>query len=163
MRILMVCLGNICRSPIAEGVMKNKCAQAGLNWLIESAGTQSYHIGEPPHPDSIRICRENGIDISSQRARKFQPAVLDHYDHIYALATDVLEDIYDICGRQANYNHLSLFLDTLHPGAHESVPDPYYLQSDAYAEVFEQISIGCDAILHSLNPVTTQAQTQLSH
>src|SRR4051812_47269345 len=105
MRILMVCLGNICRSPIAEGVLKHKIAEQGLNWKVDSAGTESYHIGEPPHHFSQKICREMGVDISGQRARKFVAADLGRYDKIYAMADDVYREIKRIGGANADMSH----------------------------------------------------------
>jgi len=96
MKILMVCLGNICRSPLAEGVLKHKAEADGLNWEIDSAGTNGYHTGEPPHPLSRKVAMMHGIDISNQVARKFTPADLDHYDLIYAMAADVIDDINQI-------------------------------------------------------------------
>ena len=89
MKILFVCLGNICRSPIAEGVFKSLCEQEKIECLVESAGTQSYHIGESPHRYSILVCNEKGIDISVQRARKFKLEDIERFDKIYALANDV--------------------------------------------------------------------------
>lgn len=80
MRILMVCLGNICRSPIAEGVMRHLVSGNNLNWQIASAGTEGYHIGEPPHHYSQKICQKHGIDISQQRARQFVAADLQEFD-----------------------------------------------------------------------------------
>src|SRR5882757_6521724 len=80
MKILMVCLGNICRSPLAEGILQDKAFKAGLNWSVESAGTNSYHIGEPPHHLSQKVARQHGIDISKQRARRFVAEDFEIYD-----------------------------------------------------------------------------------
>src|SRR5215831_11229560 len=88
MKILMVCLGNICRSPMAEGNLQQKAWQAGLNWSVESAGTNGYHTGEPPHRLSQKVARHYGIDISLQRSRRFQPDDFHHFDKIYAMAGD---------------------------------------------------------------------------
>src|SRR6218665_1035717 len=93
MRILMVCLGNICRSPIAEGVMRNIALLNNLNWQIASAGTENYHIGEPPHSYSQKVCQKHGIDISQQRARKFVASDFEQFDKIYAMSQDVLAEI----------------------------------------------------------------------
>ena len=93
MKILMVCLGNICRSPLAEGILQDKAFKAGLSWSVESAGTQNYHTGEPPHPLSQKVAKINGIDICHQRARKFVAGDFEVYDKIYALAGDVLDEI----------------------------------------------------------------------
>lgn len=151
MRILMVCLGNICRSPIAEGVLQHKATERGLNWVVDSAGTESYHIGEPPHRHSQHICLQHGIDISGQRARRFSRADLDRYDIIYALATDVYGEIERIVGRSADSSNVKLFLDELQPGANASVPDPYYGEQDGYTHVFELIDQTCEAIIKKYN------------
>ena len=143
----MVCLGNICRSPIAEGVLQNKAEKAGLDWIIESAGTESYHIGEAPHRFSQKVCLANGIDISTQRARRFIKADLAIYDKIYAMAEDVLEEIRQIGGRNADYSSVSLFLNELNPSMNESVPDPWYGGEEGFTPVYELIDRCCDAII----------------
>ncbi|HLG41641.1 MAG TPA: hypothetical protein VI461_18315, partial [Chitinophagaceae bacterium] len=89
MKILMVCLGNICRSPLAEGILQDKAFKAGLSWSVESAGTNGYHDDEPPHRLSQKVAKLNGIDISSQRSRRFVPEDFEMYDKIYAMAADV--------------------------------------------------------------------------
>ncbi|MCR6721450.1 MAG: low molecular weight phosphotyrosine protein phosphatase [Chitinophagaceae bacterium] len=93
MKILMVCLGNICRSPLAEGILQEKAFKAGLNWSVESAGTNGYHDGEAPHPLSQKVAQARGIDISCQRSRRFRAEDFDNYDRIYALAGDVMDEI----------------------------------------------------------------------
>jgi protein-tyrosine phosphatase len=154
MRILMVCLGNICRSPIAEGVLKAKATAAGLDWIIESAGTEKYHIGKPPHQFSQSICSTHGIDISAQRARRFTPADLTGYDLVYAMADDVLTAIRKISGPKADYSHVQLFLDELEPGAGKSVPDPWYGDEAGYIGVYDMIDACCDAIIKNHGPAT---------
>ena len=111
MKILMVCLGNICRSPLAEGILQEKALNAGLNWQIESAGTNGYHTGEPPHYLSIKVAAENGIDISKQRSRRFTAADFEKYDLIYAMATDVLENMKWIGRQHFDTKKVSLFLN----------------------------------------------------
>jgi protein-tyrosine phosphatase len=143
----MVCLGNICRSPIAEGVLQYKVDKKGLNWHVDSAGTESYHIGEAPHPYSQKICLQHGIDVSLQRARKFVKEDFERYDRIYALATDVSEQIKRIAGNKTDISKLSLFLNELHPGSNASVPDPWYGNEDGYLPVYKMIDEVCDAII----------------
>ncbi len=147
MRILMVCLGNICRSPIAEGVMQHKARQYGLNWQVDSAGTESYHIGEAPHRYSQKICHNNGIDISGQRARRFSPADFAAYDKIYAMAEDVYREIQRIGGGKARMDKVELFLNELTPGCGASVPDPWYGEEDGYTTVYQLINDTCEAIV----------------
>jgi len=143
----MVCLGNICRSPIAEGVLKHKAGKKGLNWIVDSAGTESYHVGEAPHRYSQKICRLNGIDISGQTARKFTQADFAAYDKIYAMADDVYKEIKKIGGGRAIMSKVDYFLNESMPGSNASVPDPYYGDEDGYAGVFELIDKTCDEIL----------------
>jgi protein-tyrosine phosphatase len=147
MRILMVCLGNICRSPIAEGVLRHKAAVAGLAWTINSAGTDRYHIGKPPHKHSINICKVNGIDIREQIARPFLPGDLDSYDMIYAMATDVIQEIKRIGGPEGDYSRVRLFMNELLPGTDTSVPDPWYGDESGYLDVYKMIDECCDAII----------------
>lgn len=147
MRILMVCLGNICRSPIAEGLMRYKIEQHGLDWQVDSAGTESYHVGEPPHRSSQKVCFANGIDISSQRARRFTKKDFDRFDKIYAMAKDVYNEIAEIGGVGADMSKVMLFVNELHPGSNQSVPDPWYGTEDGYLPVYELIDQTCNAIV----------------
>ncbi len=152
MRILMVCLGNICRSPIAEGVLRQKIHQNKLNWTVSSAGTESYHTGSPPHRSSQKICQAHGIDISEQRARKFTLQDFDAYDKIYALAEDVYEEIKRIGGPKANMNKVDFLLNELHDDCNASVPDPWYGGEEGYLPVFKMIEQACEAIVRKYAP-----------
>jgi protein-tyrosine phosphatase len=143
----MVCLGNICRSPIAEGLMRHKIQQHGLDWHVSSAGTESYHIGQPPHQYSQKVCMTNGVDISSQRAQKFTAKHFDEYDKIYAMADDVYDEIRRIGGHRADMTKVDLFLNELEPGCNGCVPDPWYGTEDGYLPVYEMINRTCEAII----------------
>jgi protein-tyrosine phosphatase len=147
MRILIVCLGNICRSPMAEGVLKYKVKQNGLDWIVESAGTESYHVGEHPHKLAQKVCLKNGIDISEKRARKFIPNDFVLYDKIYVMAEDVYENVERIGGRNADMKKVDYFLNELHPGDDETVPDPYYGNEFGFVVVYDMINKVCDAII----------------
>jgi len=147
MKILMVCLGNICRSPLAEGILQDKAFKAGLTWSIESAGTNSYHTGEPPHPLSQKVARLNGIDISKQRARRFSAEDIEVYDKIYALAEDVMEDMKRIAGKKFNNSKVDLLMNELFPGKNMNVPDPWYGPEPGYHEAFKLIDKVCDKIV----------------
>ena len=156
MNILMVCLGNICRSPIAEGVLIDKAAKAGLNWRIESAGTNGFHNGEHPHHLSTKICLENGIDISNQRSRKFLKKDLSEYDLIFAMANDVIFDIQRIAQDEYCEEKVQLFLEPLYPGKLQNVPDPWYGTEKDFVEVYDLIDKACDAIINKYaNPSKT--------
>lgn len=146
MRILMVCLGNICRSPLAEGIMKEKIARAGLNWQVDSAGTGYWHVGELPDRRSIAIARENGIDITDQRARQFQSADLDRFDLILAMDTRNHADILKQANSPEQRAKVHLALDYTYPGEQRSVPDPYH-DDNGFQEVFELLDEVCERVL----------------
>lgn len=147
MKILMVCLGNICRSPLAEGILQQKAAEAGLDWEVDSAGTNGYHLGEAPHQLSQKVARINGIDISMLRARRFVAADFEQFDRIYALAGDVLSDMRRIAGSRFDSSRADLLMNELTPGANQDVPDPWYGPEPGYHEVFAMISQACDQII----------------
>lgn len=143
----MVCLGNICRSPLAEGILFQKLREAGLNWTVDSAGTNGYHTGEPPHKLSQKVAKLNGIDISQQRSRPFRTNDFHEFDMIYAMASDVVDDIKTIAGKNYDPSKVDLLMNSLHPGKHMDVPDPWYGGEDGYHDVFEMISIACEHII----------------
>ncbi len=150
MKILMVCLGNICRSPLAEGILQDKAFKAGLKWSVESAGTNSYHTGEAPHPISQKVAKLNGIDICNQRARRFVGEDFDVYDKIYALAGDVLDDIRRIAKHKFNETKIDLLLNELYPGKNRDVPDPYYGTEPGYHDVYKLLDEVCDVIIKKI-------------
>ena len=147
MKILMVCLGNICRSPLAEGILQHKVNEAGLSWKVESAGTNSYHIGEPPHHLSQKVAQLNGINICDQRARRFKPSDLEEYDLLYAMSKDVIDDMKSMSGNNWQQEKVKLLMDELHPGQQKDVPDPWYGPEPGYHEVYKMIEAACDKIL----------------
>jgi protein-tyrosine phosphatase len=147
MNILMVCLGNICRSPLAEGIMQHKALQAGKPWMVDSAGTGNWHIGEPPHRLSQKIALHYGINIAGQRARQFTPEDCIRFDHIYFMDIHNLHDARNMAGSLWVHQKASLLLDVLYPGSQREVPDPYYGTEQDYHHVFQLISEACDAIL----------------
>lgn len=149
MKVLMVCLGNICRSPLAEGILQSKADTAGLNWKIDSAGTNGYHNGEAPHKLSQKVAKLNGIDISHQRSRKITASDLENYDLIYVMAGDVLDDI-----RRLNksaflqyHSKISLIMNELYPNEDRDVPDPWYGAEPGYHEVYEMLDSACNRII----------------
>ena len=145
----MVCLGNICRSPLAEGILQEKAFKAGLNWSIESAGTNGFHCGEPPHYLSQKVASINGIHIGNQRARKFNKEDIAQYDRIYAMANDVLDEMKRIAGHSFDYNKVTLLLNELYPGENTDVPDPWYGPEPGYHETYSLLNAACDAIIEN--------------
>jgi protein-tyrosine phosphatase len=148
-KILMVCLGNICRSPLAEGILKSK-----LNpdfYIVDSAGTSAYHIGELPDHRSIAIAKKNGIDISNQRARKFIPNDFNEFDLIYAMD---IENYHNICSLSTNKSNLlkvKLILNEINPLKDLSVPDPYYGGDYGFENVYEMLDKACSIITKNIS------------
>jgi protein-tyrosine phosphatase len=147
MKILMVCLGNICRSPLAEGILQHKAGKAGLSWTVESAGTNGSHTGEAPHRLSQKVASLHGIDISRQRARDFQPGDFERFDMIYAMASDVIRDMKYIAGKKFNPGKTDLLMNLVHPGQDRDVPDPWYGPEAGYHEVFHMIDMACEQLV----------------
>ncbi len=147
MRILMVCLGNICRSPLAEGILKNKIKKYNLNWIVDSAGTNGFHVGESPHKLSCKVAKENGIDIYTQVARKFTPDDFEKFDKIYAMASDVISDMKEIAGNKYDPSKVTLLMNESKPDRQMDVPDPWYGDETGYYPVFKLIEEACEAII----------------
>jgi protein-tyrosine phosphatase len=150
MKILMVCLGNICRSPLAEGILQQKVKQHHLNWVVDSAGTNGIHVGEAPHKLSQKVAKVNGINISQQISRQFFATDFEEYDKIYVMANDVMEEVKRIAGNKFDANKVDYFLNELHPGQNKDVSDPWYGNEDGYVKVYDLIDKACDAIIEKV-------------
>lgn len=140
MKILMVCLGNICRSPLAHGIMEYEAKKAGFDWEVDSAGTGDWHIGSPPDKRSIEVANTFGLDISSQRCRLFNAKDFDYYDRIYVMDKSNLSDIIGFARNDEDRNKVKLLLDT------EIVPDPYF-DNNMFEPVFRMIEKRCKEIV----------------
>ncbi|NAS30910.1 low molecular weight phosphotyrosine protein phosphatase [Flavobacteriaceae bacterium R38] len=148
--ILMVCLGNICRSPLAEGILKAKTLHKNI--FVDSAGTGGYHIGELPDKRSIEIAKQNGIDITDQRCRQFKVADFDTFDCIYVMDNSNYRDVISLARNEADKNKVKLILNEIFPGENVDVPDPYYGGNRGFENVFKMLNEACDAIVDkSLN------------
>ena len=146
----MVCLGNICRSPLAEGILLQKIKIARLDWEVDSAGTNGFHIDEAPHYLSQRVAKKKGIDISKQICRRFVPSDFDRFDKIYAMAADVVEEMKQISGNKFNSKKVDLLLNLVYPGENRDVPDPWYGPEAGYYEVFDMIDEACKILIKKL-------------
>jgi protein-tyrosine phosphatase len=144
MKILMVCLGNICRSPLAHGILEHLVIQKGLNWEIDSAGTGNWHVGQQPDHRSIAVAEKYGIDISGQCCRQFEVSDFDRFDHIFVMDRNNLEDVRSLARTREDHEKVSLFMKS------EIVPDPYYLD-DQFEPVFKMIEKRCFEIIHEFN------------
>lgn len=144
----MVCLGNICRSPLAEGIMQEKIKQRQLNWEVDSAGTGGWHHGEKPDRRSISVANSNGIDISRQRARQFSKADFIEFDLIFAMDKSNYKDLLQLAPDPAARSKVWLILDAAY-GQPLEVADPYY-DEDAFEPTFRLLDEACDKILDRL-------------
>jgi len=146
-KVLMVCLGNICRSPLAEGILHSKVNQSLV--FVDSAGTAGYHIGNPPDSRSIAVARSYDIDISQQKCRKFTPKDFDAFDVIYAMDKSNFADILAQTRKESDVKKVKLLLDEISLNTKE-VPDPYYGGLDGFETIFQMISSACEAITKKL-------------
>jgi protein-tyrosine phosphatase len=140
MKILMVCLGNICRSPLAHGIMESQVKEKGLDWEVDSAGTGDWHIGSPPDKRSIEIAKRYGLDISNQCCRQFQVEDFDKFDRIFVMDKMNLRDVLAKARREQDRQKVKLLLNT------DTVPDPYYEDSQ-FDMVYQMIEKGCRIII----------------
>ncbi len=147
MKILMVCLGNICRSPLAQGILEDLVAKHNLNWQVDSAGTNGYHVGEAPHNLSIKVAKENGIDISKQRCRKFTKNDMQAFDKIYVMDNENYVAVKTIAGQTFNAQKVELILNEINANTNQEVPDPWYGNVDGYYRVFDMLQQACERIV----------------
>ncbi|WP_312186512.1 low molecular weight protein-tyrosine-phosphatase [Sphingobacterium sp.] len=140
MKILMVCLGNICRSPLAHGILKQKAANSRLNWIVESAGTGDWHVGQAPDRRAIAIAKKYGVDISGQRARHFDPKFFNEYDLIFVMDRQNYADVCAQAINEGDLNKVKLFLGD------DVVPDPYF-DDNLFDPVFQMIDQRCTEVI----------------
>ena len=142
----MVCLGNICRSPLAEGIMRDKIKKYNLDWQVDSAGTGSWHIGSSPDPRSISVARENKIDITQQRGRQFSKEDFEHFDLIFAMDSQNFQNINKLALASSDKDKVQLIMNLHQPGYNQSVPDPYW-NDDGFQGVFDMLELACEGIV----------------
>ncbi len=148
----MVCLGNICRSPLAEGILRDKAKQAALDWEIDSAGTGAYHIGEPPHILSQKVALQHGIDISGLRARQFVKTDMVFFDKIYVMDTENYTDVKRMSKELWNANKTDFLMNELYPGEDRIVPDPWYGTEEDFKAVYNMLDEVCETIIQKAKP-----------
>ena len=150
-RVLFVCLGNICRSPVAEVMFRSRAAEAGLDVEVESAGTGDWHIGSPAQPGSLKVGRANGLDLSKCRARQIAADDFRRFTHIIAMDETNLSDLEDMApeGHGARVERLLFFSDLADTG----VLDPYQQGDEAFERMYTQIEAGIDGLIAELKQV----------
>ncbi len=146
-KILMVCLGNICRSPLAEGILKSKLPKS---FTVESAGTGDWHVGSPPDKRSVAIAKANNLDISSQKGRQFTKSDFDTFDYIYAMDQSNYQNIVSLAPNELAKSKVKLILNELYPSENMDVPDPYFGIHNGFENVYEMLNSACDIIAQKL-------------
>ncbi len=147
-KILMVCLGNICRSPLAEGILASKLPKN--KFKVDSAGTGSWHIGHPPDERSIAIAKKNKLDISRQKGRQFAKSDFDAFDYIYVMDNSNYWDVIQLVENQEQTQKVQLILNELFPNENVDVPDPYFGLPNGFDSVYKMLDEACEIIAEKL-------------
>ena len=147
-KVLMVCLGNICRSPLAEGLLKSKVNKEEV--FVDSAGTSNYHIGDAPDPRSVSVAQKYGIDISDQMGRQFKVQDFDTFDHIYVMDNSNYRNVIALARNEKDEKKVSLILEKIFPGDEASVPDPYQGGYQGFENVYNMLNEATDIIAKEL-------------
>lgn len=143
-KVLMVCLGNICRSPLAEGILQSKVNSDEV--FVDSAGTAAYHIGNKPDERSIAVAAKYGLNITNQSARKFTVKDFNHFDMIYAMDESNYNNILLEARNESDTQKVQLILNETHPNKNLSVPDPYYGGKQGFENVYKMLDAACEII-----------------
>lgn len=146
--ILMVCLGNICRSPLAHGILESKL-DSNL-YYVDSAGTGAYHVGNPPDRRSIAVAKKHGIDITHQRAQQFKVSHFDDFDFIYVMDQSNYENVLQLARNDNDRKKVSLILEEVAPNTHLEVPDPYYGGDTGFENVYKMLEEACTVIANKI-------------
>lgn len=147
-KILMVCLGNICRSPLAEGILQSKLTREFFK--VDSAGTAGYHVGELPDERSIKVAKKYGIDITNQRSRKFVKSDFKEFDLIYAMDKSNYHNILSIIDDNEDARKVKMILNEQYPTESRNVPDPYYGGNQGFENVYKMLDEACEIIASKL-------------
>jgi len=149
-KVLMICLGNICRSPMAQGILEYKAKKNNIALHVDSAGTAGFHKGESPDERAIKKMKEYGIDISKQTARQFHTSDFEKFDFIFAMDTSNLENILRMATHEHQKQKTDLILNVLYPQQYMSVPDPYYGGNAGFENVYKLLDAACDNFLENI-------------
>lgn len=150
MKVLMVCLGNICRSPMADGLLRKKVAELGLDIFVDSAGTANYHVGEAPDRRMRETGATLGVKIDDLRARQFVQSDFDQFDLIYAMDKSNFNNILSLARNEKDKQKVRLILNEITPHSDAEVPDPYYGGDQGFVDVFNMLDLATDKIIEKL-------------
>jgi protein-tyrosine phosphatase len=150
MKILMVCLGNICRSPLATGILREQLKKQKIEASVDSAGFEPYHIGDEADERAQSIAKQHGIDLSWHRARLFRKEDFDQYDRIYVMDNNNYQDVIYMARNAEDKKKVDYIMNVVNPGSNEEVPDPYYGGLYKFKEVFNLLESACKIIAEQI-------------
>ena len=150
MKVLMVCLGNICRSPLAQGILEEKIVEKGLKVEVDSAATSDYHIDHEPDSRSISKAAEYGIDITRQRGRQLQNSDFQKFDRIFVMDTSNYSNTVALTKQEDEIKKVEIILNLVNPGSNQSVPDPYFGGEEGFENVYRLLDAACDIIMKQI-------------
>ena len=150
MKILLACLGNICRSPMAEGILRHMITEQGLDWRTDSAGTGDYHVGEQPDRRAMKTMRERGIDISDLRARHLRSSDFEEFDLLVAMDANNLHNMRQVAPSHELAKKARLMMDYAPAHALREVPDPYFGGDEGFVEVYEMLTEACRNLIEDV-------------
>ncbi|MFB9057901.1 low molecular weight protein-tyrosine-phosphatase [Mariniflexile ostreae] len=146
--ILMVCLGNICRSPLAEGILKSKLPKQAFT--VDSAGTANYHIGNPPDKRSIAVAKKYGLNISNLKGRQFSVSDFDRFDYIYVMDQSNFDNVLELARNEKDKAKVKFILNEVYPNQNHDVPDPYYGGDEGFESVYNMLDEASEVIAKKL-------------
>lgn len=147
----MVCLGNICRSPLAEGVLRSKLENEGIfNVEVDSCGFEAYHLNDPPDKRSVEVALKHGVDIRNQRQRLFKYEDFCLFDKIYVMDSNNFSDVASMAQRNSDLNNVDFLSNLIYPGQNKAIPDPYYGGKEGFEKVYRMIDECCDELVKKI-------------
>ncbi len=144
----MVCLGNICRSPLAEGILQSKLPKE--KFFVDSAGTGDWHVGQGPDKRSVLTAKNRGLDISCQKARQLKQSDFTEFDHIFVMDASNYKDVTALAPNAEAKAKVQLMMDALYPGQNMDVPDPYWSEQDGFDKVYDMLDEACEIVAGKL-------------
>ena len=147
MKILMVCLGNICRSPLAEGIMRHKLMNNQIDASVESCGFESFHVGDKADRRAAQVAAENGVDLSGHRARTFKVSFFDEFDRIYVMDNKNFSDVASKARNSEDLKKVDYIMNMVYPGTNMAVPDPYYGGQDGFRKTWNKLGGATEKIV----------------
>ncbi len=147
MNVLFVCTGNICRSPLAEGILREKFRRDKISGMVDSCGFESFHAGDSPDSRAQTVARKHGIDISAHHSRLFNVADFDLFDHIYVMDSSHYHSVMRVARNEADREKVDYLMNVQYPGTNSPVRDPWYDNLAAFERVYDQLDPVCEAIV----------------